>query len=94
MVGSSNGHHALIPREIVYETSFELSALAIGIVIDEVDLEGVLYNIARLPEAFHVSATDSMGRDLCSAIHEGTPRLAIWFSYDDDMIHLQFVTRL
>ena len=95
MVGhSSNGHTAGF-RDLRHQPTFELSAQALGLDVPSLDakLEGVTFTIARIPEIFPVLAHNAEGEELCAARYTGDPPLIVWFTYDDTVVQLWFVTR-
>ena len=95
MAGPSGNGHRRPFRSLRHQPSFELSAQAIGLDVSDLDniLQGVTFTIARIPEIFPVAATDTHGRELCTARYTGKPPLIVWFTYDDETVDLWFVTR-
>lgn len=94
MVGrSSNGHSAVV-REIVHLRSFEFSVQRLGFDTQTLDekLEGLLFVIARLPEAFPAVAENDEGELLYAARYRGAPPLLVWFTFDANEIRLWFLT--
>jgi len=81
-------------RNLRHQPTYELSALAIGLTVAELDdlLLGVTFTIARIPDIFPVVAQDAMGNELFVARYTGNPPLLVWFSYNDVVVDLWFVT--
>ena len=92
---SGNGHKLGVPRDLRHQPTFELSAQAIGLDVATLDakLEGVTFAIARIPELFPVLAHNNQGQELCAARYTGEPPLIVWFTYDDTVVQLWFVTK-
>lgn len=95
MVGHSSNGHSIRIRDLRHQATFELSAQAIGLDVASLDerLRGVMFSIARIPEMFPVMAHNSDGQELCAARYTGEMPLIVWFTYDDMVVQLCFVTR-
>lgn len=95
MVGHSSNGHSVGYRDLRHQPTFELSAQAIGLDVTTLDakLLGVTFDIVRIPELFPVLAHNSEGQQLCAARYTGQPPLMVWFTYDDTVVQLWFVTR-
>lgn len=72
-----NGHSVRIPREIEEWPSFKVMADQIDPGRQDLDarLEGLLFDIARVPELFPSNNGLSIARYI------GRPRMRIWFTY-------------
>ena len=95
MVGHSDNGHTTGIRDLRHQPTFELSAHVLGLDVPTLDtkLQGVTYTIARIPELFPVMAHNPNGEELCAARYTGDPPLIIWFTYDDMVVQLWYVTR-
>ena len=95
MVGHSDNGHRTGIRDLRHQPTFELSAQVLGLDVPTLDtkLQGVTYAIARIPELFQVMAYNSIGEELCVAHYTGDPPLIIWFTYDDMVVQLWYVTK-
>ena len=94
MVGHSSNGLSRGFKDVVHQPSFELSAQAIGLDVETLDdnLLGFIFVISRVPELFPITAQDSDGIDLCTALYRGVPRLRFWFTYDDNNVYMWYVT--
>ncbi len=56
-------------------------------------LEGLIFNIARIPELFPAMFRNDAGELLHAAVYGGQPPLVVWFTFDANAVHLRFITR-
>ena len=56
-------------------------------------LEGLIFNIARIPELFPAMFRNDEGELLHAAVYGGQPPLVVWFTFDANAVHLRFITR-
>ena len=56
-------------------------------------LEGLIFNIARIPELFPAMYTNDAGELLHAAVYDGQPALVVWFTFDANTVRLRFLTR-
>ena len=95
MVGpSSNGHSSRV-RDVFYERTFEFMAQLLRFDTQTLDekLEGLIFDIARIPELFPAMFTNDQGELLHAAVYDGEPPLVVWFTFDANSVHLRFITR-
>ena len=95
MAGLLSNGHARGFRDLRHQPSYEFSALLIEPDIESLDdlLLGVTFAIARIPEEFPVVSRDFQGQELRAARYTGNPPLIVWFTYDDEVADLWFLTR-
>ena len=56
-------------------------------------LEGLIFNVARIPELFPAVYTNDEGDLLHAAVYEGQPPLVVWFTFDANTVRFRFLTR-
>lgn len=56
-------------------------------------LEGLIFNIARIPELYPALYTNDEGEFLHAAVYAGEPPLVVWFTFDANTVRLRFLTR-
>ena len=76
-------------RMIVESASWNESIAAMPLLRRELDelLAGVMFAVARTPEAFQFDPDSS----LCLARFSGSPAMNIWFTYSADYVTLLYV---
>ena len=95
MVGRSSNGHSRRVRDVIAERTFEFTSGLLDLDTQTLDerLEGLIFDIARIPELFPAMFTNNRGELLHAAVYAGQPPLVVWFLFDANSVRLLFVTR-
>lgn len=94
MVGRPSNGHSRRVRDVIAEQTFEYTAGLLDLDMQSLDewLEGLVFDIARMPELFPAMFTNNRGELLHAAVYSGEPALVVWFVFDSNSVRLLFIT--